>query len=197
MEKILPYNEKINTTLGSFIAPNGDFLYNSPGKTHTAIASEFCNGPNYRFLCDAKYSSINSWEFFKYKNNFTGKREDIDLYMTSKLTKEQLELYKLYLQIFKYPDPADFLLYFLNYDKVETTLKTCISTTSDEPHIRLYNYYLMDWDIRWLNPMKINDNKNGYVFYQTEQSREDMKFEDEIEEIKSKVLVKDRPLFFK
>ena len=66
----------------------------------------------------------------------------------SKLTKEELILYKYWLEqkgFNRKEMSSDFLVSVLGFDKVLTLMKKSIATTSLEPHIRFYNYYLMDW----------------------------------------------------
>ena len=80
-------------------------------------------------------------------------------------------------------------------------MRRAITTTSRQPHIRFYNYYLMDWYIDKKTPMKYNE-KTGLFEYDEPKDwmiyyNEDRKVEDEINEIKAKVLRKDRHHFFK
>ncbi len=119
------------------------------------------------------------------------------------MTKEQLELYKLWLDDYDFSrmyDLSDFLVLLLSFDKVETVMRRCI-TTNDQPHIRFYNYYLMDWYIKHLTPMKYNKQINKFEHDEKEdwliRYNEDRRVAEEIDEIKAKVLKKDRPLFFK
>jgi len=63
------------------------------------------------------------------------------------LTKEELILYKRWLQEneeVKRKMSSDFLVCVLGFDKILSLMKKTIVTTSFEPHIRFYNYYLKD-----------------------------------------------------
>lgn len=144
------------------------------------------------------------FEEFKKNYNYEGEREDIDVYKSSKLTSAQLELYKLWLENYEFAHRnlySDFLVYLLGFDKVETVLRRAITTTYPQPHIRFYNYYLMDWYIDRHLPMKFNKDTGHFEHVSRKdclfESKEDRQFESEINEIKSRVLLKDRPLFFK
>ena len=196
---VIPYKDKLYNSKGAFINQNGEFIFTNEG--HESFASDFCKGKDYQFL-----SSLSDNHFEEGKD----KKYDIDPYKSSKLTKEQLELYKLwlnerltnyksYLKLGK--ECSDFLVYLLGFDKVETVMRRAITTTSPTPHIRFYNYYLMDWYIDHQSPMKYNKD-TGYFEYDEREDcffkfKEDRKVESEINEIKSKVLLKDRHLFFK
>lgn len=68
----------------------------------------------------------------------------------SKLTKEELILYKHWLEQNEYNKRnmySDFLVDVLGFDKILTIMRKSITTTTFEPHVRFYNYYLMDWYI--------------------------------------------------
>jgi len=93
------------------------------------------------------------------------------------------------------------MVYILGFDKVETIIKKTITTACQYPHIRFYNYYLMDWDIECHTAIKFNE-ENGLFEYDKKyeyliSSSEDRYYKNEIEDIKTSVLKKDRPYFFK
>lgn len=124
-------------------------------------------------------------------------------YNPSKLTKEQQELFEKWLDLYdcyKRKLYTDFMVYLLSFDKVETAMRETITTTNPSPHIRFFNYYLMDWNIIEKPPMKYNsdtglfeyDYNNSYL-----RNSEDREAENEINDIKAKVLKKERPLFFR
>lgn len=207
MSLVIPYEDKLYNNDGAFISPEGEIIF-TYGE-HERFARNYCNGENYQLLSDVKDGS--GWSYyashfdeFKKNYNFTGEREDIDVYESSKLTKEQLELYKLWLENYEFARRnlySDFLIFLLGFDKVETVMRRAITTTNPEPHIRFYNYYLMDWYIKHLPLMKFNKDTGRFKYDQQEdyslKSKEDRQAESEINEIKSKVLLKDRHLFFK
>lgn len=93
------------------------------------------------------------------------------------------------------------MLHVLDFDKVETMWRKSITTTSFESHIKDYNYYLRDWNIELRTKMKYNKETGIFepVYYPEDNliRDADREAEDEIEEIKRKVLIKDRHHFFK
>lgn len=205
MNLILPYNDNFYKGDGGFISPSNE-IFLTYGK-HEKFSRDFCQGNDYDFLQDI----ISGWSYYsthfeEYKKiyNFNGTINDIDIYKSSKLTKEQLELYKLWLEENEFHRRkiySDFMVYILGFDKVETIMRRTITTTNNSPHIRFYNYYLMNWNIEKQSPMKYNSEikefeydepKNWFIMY-----NEDRKYEEEINEIKRNVLVKDRHHYFK
>ena len=94
---------------------------------------------------------------------------------------------------------GDFLADVLGLDKVLRIMRKSITTTSPTPHIRFYNYYLMDWYIDIRNRVVYNE-KTG-IFEPVNKGfitlSEDREFEEEINSIKSKVKLKDRHHFFR
>ena len=124
-------------------------------------------------------------------------------YSSTKLTKEQQELFEQWLDRYEFSKRklySDFMVYLLSFDKIETVMRETITTTNSNPHIRFFNYYLMDWNIIEQPSMKYNSD-TGLFEYDKNISYlgtgEDKEVEDEICRIKAKVLKKDRPLFFK
>lgn len=92
MSKIIQYNDKIGYSDGGFITPNDEIILVNH---HEIYANEYCYGKDYDFLRKIKYNkSCYNFEDFKKDYNFTGSREDIDVFASSKLTKEQLILLK-------------------------------------------------------------------------------------------------------
>ncbi|MBR2828521.1 MAG: hypothetical protein IKE70_04755 [Bacilli bacterium] len=212
MSIIIPYKEKeIYDNDGAFIKLNGEIIYTHG--LHETFSRNYCNGYLYNQLYShlhpnshlPKYDEDKIEDYFEYLKayyNFKGTIEEIEEYSSTKLTKEQLNLYKLWLERYELNSTylfSDFLVYVLQFDKVETVMRETITTTNPNPHIRFFNYYLMDWYIIEQPPMKYNKKKeifeyeeNGYL-----GNQEDKESEEEIEEIRRKVLKKDRPLFFK
>lgn len=122
----------------------------------------------------------------------------------NKLTKEELILYKYWLEqndFNKRKMCSDFLIDILGFDKILTNVRKSITTTSYEPHVRFYNYYLMDWYIDIRNRLVYNEKKGIFEPVQNEdcfiRDNEDRKMEEEINEIKTKVKLKDRHHFFR
>ena len=205
MATIIPYEKDLITSNGGFIKPNGEIIYIL---SHPGFAHNYCYGDNYETLSMIKngnsYYSRYPQYFYELKEDYGVERvEDIDVFSSTKLTKEQLSLFKLWLDKYEFGRSdilSDFLVYVLSFDKVKTSSGKSIVTTNDQPHIRFYNYYLMDWYIEHDAPMVFNSKKDEFEYdetYSIFKDYEDRKAEEEIEEIKSKVLVKDRHLFFK
>lgn len=120
------------------------------------------------------------------------------------LTKEELILYKYWLEqkdLNRRKVCSDFLVDVLGFDKILTIMRKTITTTSTEPHIRFYNYYLMDWYIDIRSRYVYNNSTGMFEPIQKDNfiliSTEDRKIENEINEIKANVKVKDRHYFFK
>ncbi len=212
MSIIIPYkkmfDDKELNELSFFIKPNGDMM--SRLSNHEAIAHDYCAGPDYDYFCDVKqgFPALCSkereeeYEIFRESYNYTGDFKDIDVYSSSKLSKDMLELYKKWICVYdSHCIHSDFLVFMLSFDKIETKRRKSITTSNENPHIRFYNYYLMDWDIYHFPKMKYNADKNKFEFDKVKsdyiRNSEDRAAESEIADIKSKVLVKDRHLFFK
>ena len=204
MSLIIPYEDNLFSSEGAFIMPDGQITYVGVG--HEWFAYDYCKGNNFQFLSDVKtgwsYYSDHFEEFQK-EYNFIGAKEDLDPYMTTKLSPEQLMLFKNWEELYEFSRCffSDFLVYCLGFDKVETVMRRAITTTNPNPHIRFYNYYLMEHDIDCQRPMRFNEetglfkyiDDNPYSF----ANKEDRDAEAEINDIKKRVLKKDRPLFFK
>ena len=190
MDFIIPYEEKLYTNDGTFIDPDGNILFTF--ENHLGFATHYCCGEEYDYLSRLRYA-----------NPYFASQKNIDIFSCTQLNKEQLELLKIYLKNFELSNQyafSDFLVYFLHFDKVETSIRRCITTTNSQPHIRFYNYYLMDWRIEQHSPLKYNSETFEFECdkkYDWLASQEDKEAEEEIREIKSRVLIKDRYLFFK
>jgi len=185
MNKIIPYNPFVYNSDGAFVTPNNDIIFTHD--THENFAKDYCYGTDY----DKLY-------ILNLKN-----KTNIDIFSSSKLSKEELRLYKLWLKENEFNNKksySDFMFFVLGFDKIQTKLKKTITTTNCEPHIKFYNYYLMDWYIEQHSPIKYVDEvsefkymRNNYII----NSYRDSEAENEINEIKAKILKKDRPYFFK
>ncbi len=96
---------------------------------------------------------------------------------------------------------SDFLLYILGIDKIQTIKRKCIVTTHPYPYIRYYNYLLMGFEIDLHNPMKYNEDTKEFEHYRQDRNiiaaRQNGKYLDEIEDLKNKVPIMERHLFFK
>lgn len=201
--KTIPYIPMLSNCGGAFITPSNETFY--VNNNHENFAMNYCHGEYYYLLNSIKnsYPAYN-FEEFKLEYNLDINKEDIDIFSSSSLTIEQLNLFKLWLKSHKLDYRTcytDFLVYLLGFDKVENILKNTITTSNKYPHIRFYNYYLMDWNIDTHNSLKYNPNTKLFEPLHHDNtfvaSYLDREYEEEIYEIKSKVKLKDRPYFFK
>lgn len=206
MSLILPYDEKLFENGGAFVKKNGEMLYAL--ETHERFARNYCNGVSYKLLSEVRNGTGESYyashfDEFKERYSFEGSREDIDVYSTSMLTKSELALYKLWLETHDASRNnlyTDFMISILGFDKIQVLLQESITTTCTDPHVRFYNYYLMDWQVNELSPMAYNPETNEFDYVDRALfciPSEEKEYEKEINEIRSRVLLKDRPLFFK
>lgn len=203
MKQIIPYNPKLRNCNGAFIKPNNEILY--VNNNHENFAMNYCQG-EYYYLLNAIKNNYPAYDFdeFKLEFNLNINKEDIDIFSSSSLTKEQLKLFKLWLSNHQFDHKTfytDFLVCLLGFEKVENIIKETITTSNQYPHIRFYNYYLMDWNIDCYPKIKYNSNNNIFEFTSKDNifvaSYLDREYEEEINEIKSKVLIQDRHYFFK
>lgn len=169
MTTIIPYDNKLLNSRGAFITLDGQFIY--VNKNHEETALEYCND-----------------SFFK--NN---------------MTLEQLNNYKMWCN--EERPLSDYMLFILSMDKViilpednkEISITKTIITPNRNPHIRFYNYYLMDFYIIHVNKMKYNvknqkfEEENDFYY----DSFSDGEAKDELDNIKKMILKKDRGLFFR
>ena len=202
MNRIIPYNDKFEYSDGGFVNTSGEIITVSH---HEVFAREYCYGKDYDFLKQLKNGRANySFEDYQKNYNFTGTIEDIDVFSSSKLTKEELILFKKWLKENERRARSilsDFMTYVLRFDKVETIRRKAITTTSDEPYTRFYNYYLMDWYIDCYRPGYIFDEETGCFEFAKRnyvvRNLDEREIKSELDEIKANVLKKDRHHFFK
>lgn len=188
MSIIIPYEDKLINGYGGFINPNGKIEYCDSLYIHEMVARDICLGSNpiYDFIIGS------------------GNEITFDTY-DGKLNKSEFELLKIWLTyefINHYSfDGAcgDFLVYIASYDKVETVKQSQIITPNNNPHIRFYNYYLLDHKIITF-PRKLYYRETGEFVINNHlypHSEEDIEAERELEEIKAKVPYNERKLFLK
>ena len=94
----------------------------------------------------------------------------------------------------------DFLIYVALYDKIERVIKRRITTASQTPYEKYFNYCLMDWNISRARPLIYNQETKQ--FEELHDGWEYAEYEDreakkEIDDIKENVPYEDRYLFFK
>ena len=206
MQTIVPYQESVLSATGGIISPKGDIttIYT----LHEVFAKNYCNGEDYDYLKYIKYqSSLSRFLEFQKNYQYTGTKEDIDEWCHSKLNKQQLEQYKVWLKQYqkyhKSQSALDFMILALEFDKIESVSSHMITTTSRIPHVRFFNYYLMDWDILTLSKATFDSDKKCFEFHGNDivhiyhSYSIDTEAEEEIQYIKSKTKREDLPYFFR
>ena len=198
----IPYDKKIIENDGAFIKPDGTIIY-TYGE-HEKFAGDYLRGKDYNYLARMKFAPDKDlweqiWSDYKKAHNLTGNRENIDLFLSSKITKEELELYKLWIEKTFCAQPSEFLIRVLGYDKIGIIGGRRITTTSPMPHVKYFNYDLMDFHITKVNLQRYNFQNAEFEevarsFIVPSLERE---YEEELETIKSKVLQLDRIQYFK
>ena len=172
MELVIPYDENLIKNNGGYINKNGKIFYTYGN--HDEFAYNYCNDN------DSKKQSM-------------------------MLTKEELKLYKLWLENYKCASDStltDFMVEVLRFDKVVlSNIYNEIITTSTLPHIRFFNYYLMEWNINCIKPMVYNKEKNCLEYIDTTPNSRiaenlDRNAEEKIYYIKKHYSLEDRHSFF-
>ena len=203
MSVVIPYVQNLGTDEGAFIAPNGKILpvYSNE---HEEFTRAYCNGRDYDVLTGAVLGPPRPVVIEKLaQKEVKDFYQNPDCFLTSKLNKQELEKYRFWLskmQDFKNPYYADFLVFALGYDKVENLFKKTIVTTSATPHVRFYNYYLMEWQILVYNRVHYDEKEGVFDFVPPNfgfQYVQDIETEEEINSIRESVPLSKRPLFFK
>ena len=158
---IIPYDEKLIINDGGFINPDGKIIYTYGEEEKYAL--HYLRGKDYNYLASLKYPIVDTladiwWESYKQFHHCEGNRKDIDLFLTSGLTKEQLDLYKLWLESKEFSlIPSEFMVRLLGFDKISAiVVPPTIMTTSLTPHVKYFNYYIMDWKIKLISPQEYN-----------------------------------------
>lgn len=172
MALIIPYSKEIANSDGGFITPGGEFI--STGiSCHEGEAKDICIGRHYNFLNDFLYRKKNNEEIssgeIDYIKKLTGldNIDELDKFSSSKLTKEELEMYKKWVNLVYYGDEFEvfsdekcsgFLHRFLRYDKLETIRRRTITTTNPFLYTRFFEWMIMGWNIEQVCLFKFNDN---------------------------------------
>ena len=206
MDKIIPYDNNLYKSHGAIISPDGNITYIET--SHELFAKKFCHGEDYTKLRYIKNCSSDLlFDEFREEYSFNGERSDIDEWSQSKLSIDELKLYKKWLKkysrYYKEASSLDFMILFLNYDKVESLKNFTITTSSRIPHVRFYNYYLMDWNIVQLPKVIYDEDTSKFEFLGNRlvdlyhSSSQEHEAEEEINEIKSKVKKRNISYFFK
>lgn len=189
MDKILPYHENIYIKKGTFIQPDGRFI--SFDMLHEEFFKLYCLGNDYSSLFHL-YQENPSLYQKKLMNycRILNKDPSLGYFITSSLSKDQISIYEAWDRL--YPsNHIEFMIQVMGWDKVESLSYRNITTSSMNPHIRFFNYYLMDWDITQLERFYYDENDDK--FYKQEihefslQNKNDILYEEKILDIKNKV----------
>ena len=116
------------------------------------------------------------------------------------IDRKLFELWKKSNQKLGISREEDFLIYVALYDKIENVVKRRITTASQTPYERYFNYCLMDWNINRKRPLIYNPETEKFEKLHTGweyTNYEDLEAQAEAEEIKKNVPYEDRHLFFK
>ncbi len=155
---ILPYNQELLRSDGGYFKPSGEIVFTNG--THERWARKYCEGDRYESLKRLSMISLGDayldeyWEVYKKEKNYTGRRQDIDVYESRNLSAEEIKILKIVEEqgiSYRYMY-SDFLVYILGWDKLETIMRECITTTCVTPYTRFYNYFLMGWRIDVFKP---------------------------------------------
>lgn len=201
MTKILPYNEEI-TKPYVFLKPSGKIL-TIDGISHESFAYLYTTN-----LCLELHKRLMKLEFDHpnemlsyFHQSFDEENPDMSSAINS--IAYEYNLFKLWKNS---PDfngkYIDFLIYILGFDLFKTMESTNfkeIITTEDFPHIKYFNYYLMEWSIKNYKRKVYDQATNSFIDLEKQEHSLDIECEylEEIQEIKRKVLLKDRSKYFK
>lgn len=188
---VLPYRDKFNSKIGNFIKPDGTFV--SLNIVHEEFAKAYCRGDNYNRLKELKMSD-NEEEYketIKLYSDFYRRDPKFEEYISSNLDDDELELYRIWDKKDPY-NSTSFLVQVLGWDKIETSIIKSISTSSDKPHIRFYNYYLMDWEIGIFKRLIYDYDSKKFILADEKKefslsNHKDNSYEEELNHIKKHV----------
>lgn len=205
MVKILEYDKNLLQSEGAFIFNNDKIEYIGL-RGHASYAMNYLLGPDYYQLLGLKHSHDKE-VFNDYKRTMNMNWEnqsDVNEFLSSNLNEEQLELFKKWQEEFEFKNRnyyTDFMVEVLGIDKVSTLSANRISSIKKQPHIYYFNYIISGFEIDARYPMEFNKKDNCFKYsdmgISSTEWLEDKKYEDEANDIKLKVPVKDRYLFFK
>ena len=167
----------------SEIIPFNNELYNKCGAFISPFGKIYFVDKDHELFCEEYLS------FIKNNNNPIFLKQ-LELY----------ELWRLYYKKYNQKSLSDFFVMVLSFDKIEKLVFNTITTSNNQPHLRFFNYYLMDWKINYYPKMIYNSNTKSFeeitsIPFIT--SSKDNEYASEIEDIKKRVLKENRPLFFK
>ncbi len=208
MSLIIPYNEEIIEKDGAFIKPNGEVVLtyiNAEG-----YAKEYCEGYYAEVLRNMQKGNMDFYLTFSEiakMYGYNGSLEDVDVYLSSSLNKEQLIALRKWISMHQNKCEylrnsmfTNYLVQVLGWDKIYTILQRRIITTYPDAHTRYWNYSLMDFDINVVPPQGFNPNKGEFETSVTDNWKSlrelDRQRERQSEKIKRKYPLEERSNFF-
>ena len=189
LSDILPFIDKFHSHIGNFIKPDGSII--SLNVTHEEFSKDYCRGESYFTLIKKK--SYDYSEYLELLNCFSVLyHRDLSWgeYITSHLTKEEFLSYLAWEREHPY-DSTGFLIQVLGWDKIESLSVRSITTSCPNPHVRFYNYYLMDWEIYSLDKLKYDQETSSFISSSIDefsiQSKNDVHYDEELVKIKKNI----------
>lgn len=188
MSIIVPYRaEELRDSAGAFVKPDGEFIFLKKfGPIHLEYAFNYCRGPAYNSLLLSRHLE---------------KDMSIDPFASSKLSEKDLDMFKTIKLISDYDDLEFMRMYLgwdvIRYDYYNDRIRPIILTSSPQPHVRFFNYGLMD--AHFIYDGRIIDVcQDGIVWYKPtfQEIEENERYRVKIKSIKNDVSYKDRHLFF-
>ena len=188
-DSILSYFDDFKTNIGNYIRPDGSFI--SLNVVHEEFAKNYCRGDSYLQLVELRNKNINEYQklLLSYSNIFN---RDISYneYITSKLSDEELDLYIIWNSKNKY-NSTDFMVRVLGWDKIDSLSSKTIATSSYIPHIRFYNYYLMNWNVNHVDKLVYDNKENDFINFKVDDfsliKLKDAKYAEEIYEARDDI----------
>ena len=196
MNEPIPYYHFLEEYKYCFISPEGTVLFNN--EKHNDLAKYYCLGnPLNKLPNEFGNKKISDILNNIYANN------DESIFYSKMISPKEHQLFSLWMNSKDSGHKefyADFLVFVLGYDKVESVIQKSITTSSLTPHVRLYNYYLMDWNVYPCPKLIYNEKDNAFDYSNSTSylyNSKDFEAAEEIEDIKAHTHIKDRHLFLK
>lgn len=176
MGLIIPFDEKILELGGCYISPKGEIISGISG--HEKSAADYIQGADYTVISNFldRYNNNKLYDDKEVpdilKHYKVDKVEDLDPFISSPLSKEEVENYKKWKEKVFFDDKWELYYdekesYFLNrfcrYDKVETCKENTITTTAPFTYLRFFEYLVMGFDVVPVNFFYFD--KDGEIQY--------------------------------
>ena len=175
MSKVISYIPEIESGYGGYFFPNAGFI--QVKNNHEEFAREFCYGSDYDIL---------------------KKNESDNIFSSSQLTKEQLKLFKHWIEHYE-GENIDFLVRVCFFDKVQNLYGKSIVTTDLHPYDKFWNYILMNWSLDIQTNLYYDQATNTFKEYDRGLFYQDENFEvkEELMKIKRKTSINERYKYFR